>query len=120
MFSDEQIEKIIRKKIESEEKLGTHAGGSGHLNDISYNIDDIQEPVKCDEGWEVTYQYTIVVISEFTVWPDNPPHEHRNAKKIILDEKGNIVKESPVSPYMDGSDRCDFTGDFEDLDIDDL
>jgi len=119
MFSDEQIEDIVRRYIESKEKLGTHSGGSGHMSDISYNIDDISEPEDCEEGCSVTFQYTIVVISEFTVWPDNPPSEHRYAKKIIIDEKGNITEDTTIKPYMD-TGLTGFESDFEDIDLSDM
>ena len=84
MLSKEEIEKLICGKIEREEKLGNQAGGSGHLSFVEYDIDWIGKPVKTEEGFVIDYRYTLVITTEFTVEPDNPPYTYPKYGKIII------------------------------------
>ena len=56
---DLDLDKIVRSHLESIEKLGDQAGGSGHLGFKSYKLDNISEPEKTPDGWKITYKYTI-------------------------------------------------------------
>ena len=98
MFSDSDPRDIVNAKIKEDEDLGEKVGGSGHLGFITYEIDKICKPegVKTQKGqaWEITYVYTIIVETEFTHYPDNPPYERKYKKTIIVDDKGNIIRES--------------------------
>ena len=94
-FSETQLKEIVSKKIEIDEKLGEFAGGSGHLSDISYKIDEIQKPIAIEEGdqkkWRISFKYTKYVTTEFTYYPDNPPYEYPSSGTIIVDVKGNVI-----------------------------
>lgn len=65
---------------------------------VSYEIGDISEPKKVEidrgQGWEITYSYTIIVTTEFTCYPYNPPYKHKYKKTIVVDDEGNIMRES--------------------------
>ncbi|MBL7110621.1 MAG: hypothetical protein ISS19_01615 [Bacteroidales bacterium] len=87
MPTKEQIEKAVIGQIEKYEKLGEQAGGSGHLSDVNFIIDEIGDPVETGEGWEVEYKYTAVITSEFTIEPDNPPYRYPKSGKVILEKK---------------------------------
>jgi hypothetical protein len=92
-FSEKRLREILEAQIAKDEKLGSQSGSSGHLGDVGYALDEIDEPVRRGEGWEVTYRYTIIVTTEFTIYPDNPPYEYGHEKTITLDEKGVVVSE---------------------------
>ena len=93
MIDKEGIKAIIRKKIESDENIGEKAGGSGHLSSIDYIIDEISEPEKAGENYHIKYQYTVSITTEFTIYPDNPPHEYTREVVIEINNKGDILKE---------------------------
>jgi hypothetical protein len=98
MFSKSELWNIVNTKISQDETLGEQAGSSGHLADVSSEVKDISEPKKVEtdkgQGWEITYFYAIHVTTEFTYYPDNPPYVYRYKKTIVIDDKGNIIKES--------------------------
>lgn len=98
LFSDSQLRNIVEAKIKEEEKLGDQVGGSGHLGNVSYELAEIISPKKVQTdhgaGWEITYSYTIIVVTEFTIYPDNPPYESKYRKTIVIDDKGHIISES--------------------------
>jgi hypothetical protein len=84
MLTKEQIEEAVHRQIESDEKPGDQAGGSGHMGYVDYTVDEIGEPVEMDNGWEVSYRYTIEVTTEFTIEPDNPPYRYPKEGKVII------------------------------------
>ena len=86
MISGEELEQIIREKIETEEKLGEQSGGSGHMGNVHYEIDKIEEPVLTDRGYSVKYSYTLVITTEFTYEPDNPPYRVPTSKTVLIDK----------------------------------
>jgi len=96
-FSDSDLKNIVNAKINEDETLGERVGGSGHLGYVRYEIDEICQPKKVEtdkgQGWEITYYYTLNVTTEFTIYPDNPPYEYKYKKTIVVDDKGNIIKE---------------------------
>lgn len=95
-LSKDTIRNIVSNQIEKDESLGEGVGGSGHLGYVDFQIDSIDEPRKVPEGWEITYRYTISITTEFTIYPDNPPQETGYQKTILVDEKGEVVKERPT------------------------
>jgi len=99
MFSDAELKEIVDAQIRKDETLGEQAGGSGHLGYVEYEIDEISPPkmVETEEGqgWQLTYSYTLVVTTEFTYYPDNPPYEYKYRKTVVVDNKGELIKESP-------------------------
>ena len=94
MFTESELERIVSARIEHDEVLGTQKGGGDHIGHKSYAIDKIGTPEQVRNGWEVTYSYTIIVETEFTIYPDNPPHEYRYEKTITLDDAANVTSES--------------------------
>ncbi len=100
MFEEAELEEIVKRIIERDENLGDQVGSSGHLGNVSYEIKEIGTPEKVEsdsgEGWGVIYTYTIVIVTEFTIYPDNPPHEITYRKKIIIDEKGELIRGSVI------------------------
>ena len=98
MPSHERIREIVARKIEHDEQLGDQVGGSGHLGSVGYEIDEIAPAVGVpDEGrglFEIVYTYTLITVTEFTVYPDNPPYTSSYRKSIVVDEEGTIVRES--------------------------
>lgn len=94
MIIEPKIGQIVTSKIKRDEKLGSLTGSSGHLGHKSYVIDEISPLKQVNRGWEIKYKYTIIIETEFTIYPDNPPHEYRYEKTIVVDEIGNIIDES--------------------------
>jgi len=87
MITREELEKMIRSTIESEEKLGEQSSGSGHMGYIDYDIDKIGEPVLTEEGYAVSYSYTLIITTEFTYEPDNPPYRVPVSKSMLIDKE---------------------------------
>ena len=94
MFTDLKLEELVTLQIEKEETLGVQKGSSDHIGHKSYTINEIGSSKQVDDGWEIPYIYTITVENEFTIYPDNPPHEYRYEKTIIVDDSGNVIRES--------------------------
>ena len=84
MLTKEQIETAVQRQIEKDENLGDQAGGSGHMSYVSYTVDEIGDPVETDYGWEVDYKYTVVVTTEFTIEPDNPPYTYPKVGNVVI------------------------------------
>lgn len=75
MFTESELEKIVSARIEQDEALGIQKGGGDHIGHKSYASDKIGTPEQVHNRWEITSSYTIIVETEFTIYPDNPPHE---------------------------------------------
>ncbi len=90
-MEEKNLEQIVRKQIETIEKLGDQAGGSGHMGHVSYRIDDIRSRLLDNGNTEISYRYTLMVETEFTCYPDNPPYETPSSGSIILDPNGKII-----------------------------
>ncbi len=99
MFPKAKVEKIVTGVINRDEKLGRGVGGSGHSGYTSFVINTLGKPLKRRyneiNAWEITYTYTIIVETEFTYYPDNPPREYKYQKSIILDQNGRVLQEYP-------------------------
>ncbi len=89
---------IIKAQIEGDERLGDRVGGSGHMGYVGYEIDGIEEPKKIETekgtAYKITYHYTVSVTTEFTVYPDNPPHTYRYEKTITVNDEGKVIETS--------------------------
>jgi len=93
VFTGEELRKIVDSHIRGRERLGEQAGGSGHLGYVSYALGEIGEPVRGEGGvWEIPYSYTVLVETEFTYYPDNPPHEYRREGVARVDDEGRILE----------------------------
>ena len=99
MIPKSKIEKIVTRVINRDEKLGHGVGGSGHSSHTSFVINTLGNPVKRKYkkkvAWEISYTYTVLVETEFTYYPDNPPHEYSYKKSIIVDQNGRVLQELP-------------------------
>ena len=96
MFTKEETEEIIKKKIESDEKLGEHSGGSGHLGYVSYQLMDFISKEIPGDKTQIQYNYSTFVETEFTYEPDNPAYEYKHSKIIIVDKNKVILSEEEV------------------------
>ncbi len=92
-FTSEKLWEIINIQIAHEENLGSQRGGSDHLGYVEYSINRVTEPIKVGEFWKITYQYKVTVTTEFTIYPDNPPHEYTYEQTITINKKGNIISD---------------------------
>lgn len=99
MLPKSKIEKIVTRVITHDEKLGNTVGGSGHKGYTSFELTTLGNPSKRQfkgrDAWEITFNYTIITETEFTYYPDNPPHEYAYQKKIIIDKNGRVLREFP-------------------------
>lgn len=108
MKNDKEIEILVKYKIESEEKLGDQAGGSGHLSHVSYTIDKIETKELDQDQLEILYKYTLIIETEFTYYPDNPPYEYYYEGKIIIDKnniESEIKKAQEIKEWKDAQDE---------------
>jgi hypothetical protein len=92
MLSKDKIREIVDGKIQSIEKLGDQAGGSGHLSNVSYIIDEIENPVKEGDYWKIRYKYRTIITTEFNYYPDNPPYEFPHSNEILIDSEYSIIE----------------------------
>lgn len=86
-MTEQDIENLIRRKIESDEKLDSQAGGSGHLSFKSYELNGFKKSIQNDQTILVTFSYTVFVETEFTIYPDNPPHTYHKEGSLVLQPK---------------------------------
>lgn len=85
MLSEQEIKEVIHDKIEKDEKTGERSGGSGHLGEVSYELQDFKTEEVDENHIRITYRYTVFVETEFTYNPDNPPHSYRKEKSFVID-----------------------------------
>ena len=95
MFTESEVRNIIQTKTRQDENIGEQVGGSGHSGYVSYEIVNINKPERVQtgtrDGWRITYVYILIVETEFTYYPDNPPYEYKYRKTVIIDDKGQII-----------------------------
>lgn len=95
MLTDTQIEEISKKYIESIESLGEKTGGSGHKGYKSLEIDSIKHETIISADKSIKYQiyvdYRIIIETEFTYYPDNPPYEYSKSVTFYTNEIGEIT-----------------------------
>lgn len=91
MFTEEELQEIVKKKIETDEKLGTQAGGSGHLAYKYFALNKLTAKQLTEDKLEIRYSYTVYVETEFTYYPDNPPMEYPNSGVMVVDKNKNIL-----------------------------
>lgn len=91
MFSEEEINKIVSLKIEADEQLGDQVGGSGHLGYANYLLTDVETEEREDGTTEIRYSYKVIVETEFTYFPDNPPMEMFRSKVLVIDKEKNVM-----------------------------
>ena len=94
MSKKEDIEKAVNNYIESIHNTGTRSGGSGHLGHVSHTLDEVNFKDLRNGFIEVGFKYTLITETEFTYYPDNPPHEDHYEKEILLDGELNMIKKA--------------------------
>lgn len=94
MINNDEIEVIVRQHIESIEKIGDHAGSSGHMGNISYKLNKFSFVEIKDGTLKINYSYSTFVETEFTYYPDNPPYEYHYEKELTLDKDMIIVSDN--------------------------
>ena len=82
----QQIEEIVEWHLTQIEQLGDQVGGSGHLANRSLNNLKVKSGNKTIDGIWVEFEYQIVIESEFTIYPDNPPYTEDKSGKLFVDE----------------------------------
>lgn len=112
MFTEEELKSFLDRKIKSDEDIGEHAGGSGHLSDVGYELKDYSSKELSESKLEIIYQYIVYVTTEFTYYPDNPPYEYPHKKKLIVDNEMKILSEEELH-----SDYTSNRSEAEDLDV---
>ncbi|MHA1974008.1 MAG: hypothetical protein ACTSW1_13500 [Candidatus Hodarchaeales archaeon] len=99
MLPKSKIENIVTRVITRDEKLGRKSGGSGHSSYVSFVLNTLGKPKKIQQhGQEllkISYTYTIIIETEFTHYPDNPPQEYKYQKSILIDYNGRLIKSYP-------------------------
>ena len=98
-ISINEVESMARKVIENDIHPGEQAGGSGHLADVGYTIDHL-EWKEGTEKTEVRVFFTVSIITEFTIMPDNPPYDYRYKKDFYLTSKKDISDVKEKEPYL--------------------
>ncbi len=91
MFTEEELQEIVKNKIETDEKLGTQAGGSGHLAYKHFVLNKLTSKQLTEDKLEIRYSYTVYIETEFTYYPDNPPMEYPNSGVMVVDKNKNII-----------------------------
>lgn len=96
-LNKEEAYLIAKAYIENAHRIGESAGGSGHMGYTSLRGPTIERIRQClvngDARWEIAFRYTLVTETEFTCYPDNPPHERTHTKKLLVDEKGTVTEQ---------------------------
>lgn len=91
MFTEEEIIQILNDKIIEDEKLGQKAGGSGHSGFVYFDILSHEACPLPGNLWQINYQYKLIVETEFTYYPDNPPMEYSREKSIVINVDKRII-----------------------------
>jgi hypothetical protein len=93
-MTESEIREIVEQKIRSVVEPGEQTGSSGHLGFVEFRVDSLAiNPM--DRGRvKVDYTYTVFIETEFTYYPDNPPHEYKYGQSIVIDRNRRIVEES--------------------------
>ncbi|MFH1298091.1 MAG: hypothetical protein ABIJ04_12640 [Bacteroidota bacterium] len=91
MLSEEKINRIVEDYIRKTEKLGDLGGGSGHMSYVSFRIDDIKSRNLDGGKTEISFSYTLMVETEFTYYPDNPPYEYPASGTLLIESNDQIL-----------------------------
>ncbi len=98
MFSVVEVEDIVKNFIRTQEDIGKRSGGSGHSGYINFSLEMVSEPRQItfegEKCWEIEFVYILVVETEFTYYPDNPPSEYSYQQTITITDDKKIVHTS--------------------------
>ncbi len=93
MIKKEEIEAIIRSQIESLERLGEQGSSSGHMSNVSCELNDFSTNETEDGLIHIAYSYTTYVETEFTYYPDNPPYEYTHKRIMVINKERSIISD---------------------------
>lgn len=96
MFSSTEIEDIINAHIKAIEKTGDRGSSSGHLSSVSIILNKFSYRSIENESIKIQYSYTKYIETEFTYYPDNPPHEYHISREMIIDKNKNVLFDAPA------------------------
>ena len=89
MLSEDKIKAILLEFLKKQEGTGTQTGGSGHLSDIGVFIDKLVISDQTEEV-EVSVEFIVLIETEFTYYPDNPPKEYKYIQNFKIKMDGKI------------------------------
>ena len=92
----QHIEKIIWEIINENHELGDQVGGSGHKATIYANLLDLSTEESEDDVLKVTFQYSIIRESEFTVYSEDADPEDIYEQTITIKNQHMTSKEQLV------------------------
>ncbi|GAB4294773.1 MAG: hypothetical protein Kow0068_19580 [Marinilabiliales bacterium] len=85
----EHEKSLITKKINLIENAGENTGGSSHKSFTTITIDDINIIKETSLEKLIECQYTVIIETEFTYYPDNHPNE--TTYKIVIKLTDNKI-----------------------------
>ncbi len=92
MLTEEKTKDIVEAWVQNTNKLGTQTGGSGHLSHVSFRIDSVSPRMLENGTTEISCSYTLMIETEFTYYPDNPPCETPCSATIIVNsDTGELI-----------------------------
>ncbi len=89
MIDERIINNVINLVLDHDVTPGDHAGGSGHLSYVSYSVKEIIKEDVRDNILNIKCLYDTIIVTEFTIEPDNPPYVYNHEKRIMLIECDN-------------------------------
>jgi len=96
MMTKEEVEAIVRKHIEDIEKLGEYGSTNGHMSSTTYELDTISFDEYEDGCIHINYSYITFVETEFTYYPDNPPHEYPHVRMMVINKDRQIISDTSL------------------------
>ncbi|MBU0488052.1 MAG: hypothetical protein KKA07_12525 [Bacteroidetes bacterium] len=75
---------LAKKYLDEKLSPGYTSGGSKHLSHCSYSVSNIEEIFEEDKLIGIRVFYSILIETEFTCYPDNPPLEIHEEEFIKL------------------------------------
>jgi len=104
MTDDKIINHVIKIVLDHDVKPGDHAGGSGHLSYVSYEVKNVLKEDILNNVLNVKCTYDKTVVSEFTIEPYNPPYVYSHEKLIsIIDCTDFIADDIPSEIPSNGN-----------------
>ncbi len=109
MFTENEILELIKMKISQDESLGEKNAGSGHSGFVDYEINLYDTKQLSEDTIEIKYHYHLIVESEFTSYPDNPPMEYPRLKLIVVNKNKKILRDVEMpSPEIESETGLNF------------
>ncbi len=81
------IWEVVKAHLARTGNAGDGVGSGGHLGFVALSINTISDPKNTGDGWQVTFDYTITIETEFTTYPDNPPMQQRRSGELLITDE---------------------------------